>query len=170
VTATASFKIAGGADTCSGQTIAPKEICAFYVEFVPASVGEATGGIEVTYHDGSRTQLALEGNGIAALTASPVQLNFGNVVVTGTSTPRRVTLTNKGTSSAQISTVTASAPFKIAGGINTCSGETIAPKKTCAFYVEFVPVRAGGATGEISVIYDATIIEMALKGNGIAKR
>jgi len=75
------------------------------------------------------------------LTASPGKLNFGNIKLTATSKPKKVTLTNKGTIGvgAQISTITATAPFTIAGGANTCSGETIARKKTCSFYVEFAP-------------------------------
>jgi hypothetical protein len=91
------------------------------------------------------------------LTASPGKLNFGNIDVPGTSKPKRVTLTNKGTLAAQISTVTATAPFTIAGGANTRSGETIAPKNTCSFYVEFAPTTVGEVSGgSIDVAYNGT--------------
>ncbi len=67
------------------------------------------------------------------LSAAPSTINFGKVDATGTSNPKKVTLTNKGTAAAQISMVTATEPFKIAGGVNTCSGQTIASKGTCSF-------------------------------------
>ncbi len=67
------------------------------------------------------------------LSAAPSTINFGKVDATGTSNPKKVTLTNKGTAAAQISMVTATEPFKIAGGVNTYSGQTIASKGTCSF-------------------------------------
>jgi len=61
--------------------------------------------------------------------------------------------------------VTAPAPFKIAGGANTCSGKTIAPSKTCSFDVEFAPTSAGKVSGgSIDVIYNGTSPEVALEG------
>jgi Abnormal spindle-like microcephaly-assoc'd, ASPM-SPD-2-Hydin len=106
------------------------------------------------------------------LAASPAKLNFGNVVAPGTSKPKKVTLTNKGTVGvgAQISTITATAPFTIAGGANTCSGQTIAPKKTCTFAVEFAPTTVANVTGSINVTYNGASPAVALGGNGIAAR
>src|SRR5260370_685878 len=54
------------------------------------------------------------------LTASPPQLNFGNVVAPGTSKPKKVTLTNKGKAAAEIWNRTVTAPFTIGPGLNTC--------------------------------------------------
>jgi hypothetical protein len=104
------------------------------------------------------------------LAASPAQLNFGNVAAAKTSKPKKVTLSNKGTLAAMISNVTATAPFTIAGGANTCSGQTIAPKKTCSFYVEFAPTTVANVTGSINVTYNGTSPAVVLKGNGIAAR
>jgi uncharacterized repeat protein (TIGR03803 family) len=106
------------------------------------------------------------------LTASPGKLNFGNIKLTATSTPKKVTLSNKGAVGfgAQISTVTVTAPFTIAGGANTCSGETIAPKKTCSFEVEFSPTTVANVTGSINVTYNGTSPAVALTGNGIAPK
>ena len=104
----------------------------------------------------------------AVVSAAPAELNFGNVAAPGTSKPKKVTLTNKDTFPARISTVTATAPFTIASSRNTCSGETIAPKKTCSFEVEFAPTTVGEATGSIDVTYNGTSPAVALTGNGIA--
>jgi hypothetical protein len=68
-----------------------------------------------------------------------------------------------------ISDVTATAPFKLGGGNNTCSGKTIAPNKTCSFDVEFAPTMVGEVTGgSIDVAYNGSSPVVALKGNGIA--
>jgi hypothetical protein len=104
------------------------------------------------------------------LTASPTKVNFGNIDTTETSKPKKVTLTNKGNVPAQISSVTATAPFSIAGGPNTCLGEAIALKKTCSFFVEFAPTAVANATGAIDVTYDGTSPGVALAGNGIAMK
>jgi hypothetical protein len=102
------------------------------------------------------------------LTASPGKLNFGNVDATGTSKPKKVTLTNKGTVAAQISTVSVTTPFTIAGGSDTCSGENIAPKKTCSFSVEFAPTTVANESGGIDVTYNGASPAVTLAGEGIA--
>jgi uncharacterized repeat protein (TIGR03803 family) len=110
------------------------------------------------------------------LTASAKLLNFGNLHEPGTSKPKKITLTNKGKVAAMISRVTATAPFKIAGGKDTCSDQTIAAKKkkTCSFYVEFAPTVSDGAYGSsshtVGVIYNGTSPAIALEGTDIPKR
>ncbi len=79
-----------------------------------------------------------------------------------------MTLTNKGTARGAITTVTATAPFTIAGGPNTCTGSTIAPKKTCSFEVEFAPITSEPRRGSIDVTYNGTSPAVALRGTGIA--
>jgi len=95
-------------------------------------------------------------------------LKFGNVAATGTSKPKKVTLTNQGTAAAQIANVTRIAPFMIASSGNTCTGRTIAPKKTCSFEVEFAPKTLGPASGSFYVIYNGTSPASALTGDGMA--
>ncbi|HYB89661.1 MAG TPA: choice-of-anchor D domain-containing protein [Candidatus Binataceae bacterium] len=102
------------------------------------------------------------------LTAMPAKLSFGRVDVSGTSAPKKVTLTNKGKAPAQISNVTAAAPFLIAGGANTCTGQTIAVKKTCSFDVEFAPAAPGKVAGGIDVAYNGASPTLVLRGDGIA--
>ena len=117
---------------------------------------------------GSRGGTVFEIATRTVLSASPTKVNFGKVEVAKTSKPKKVTLTNKGTVPAQISSVTATTPFTIAGGVNTCSGQTLAPKKSCSFEVEFAPTTVGSSSGGIDVAYDGTSPAVALTGNGIA--
>ncbi len=104
----------------------------------------------------------------AALSASPTTIKFGSVDATATSKPQKVTLTNRG-AAAVIGSVTASAPFVIAGGADTCSGQSIAPKKKCSFDVEFAPATPGAVSGgSIDVSYNGASPAMNLSGTGLA--
>ena len=48
-----------------GRDHRAEKSCSFEVEFAPTKVGDASGGIEVTY-DGTSPSVNLEGNGVAA--------------------------------------------------------------------------------------------------------
>ena len=145
-----------------------------YAGLILDTTGNLYGTTRFAFGAGGATFGAAQGTvfeiQVHGLTASPAKLNFGNVVAPGTSKPKKMKLTNKGKSAAHISSVTATAPFAIAGGANTCSGQTIAPKKTCTFEVEFRPTTVGPVTGGISVTYNGTSPAVALKGNGIEPR
>jgi len=103
------------------------------------------------------------------LTAAPKTIDFGSVDATATSKPKKVTLTNKGTTAALIETVTAPPPFAIAGGKDTCSRQIIAPATKCSFYVEFEPAIPGVVSDQtINVTYNGTSPKVSLSGTGIA--
>jgi hypothetical protein len=52
---------------------------------------------------------------------------------------------------------------------DACSGQTIAPKKKCAFEVEFAPATVANVTGgSIDVTYNGSSPAMSLNGTGIA--
>ncbi len=127
---------------------------------------------EGTYGGGTTFQIPPQ----TVLKASPTKLNFGKVDEGKTSRPKRVTLRNNGPVAAVISLVLANAltqlgQFTIADGANTCSGETIAPKKTCSFEVEFAPTIAGGTIlGVAGVGYNGASPEILLQGDAIAKK
>jgi uncharacterized repeat protein (TIGR03803 family) len=131
-----------------------------------------------TQHGGSDPDLLFGYKGFgtvfkisSVLTASPDQVNLGNVVAPGTSKPKKVTLANKDTLPAHIAGVTATPPFTIAGSANTCMGQTIAPKRTCSFEVEFAPTTVGEVSGgSIDITYNGTSPAVSLEGNGISKK
>jgi hypothetical protein len=96
-------------------------------------------------------------------------ISFGNVDATATSKPRKVTLTNKGTAAAVIESVTATFPFGVASGADTCSGKAIAAEKKCSFEVEFAPATPDAASGgSIDVTYNGASPAVSLSGNGMA--
>ncbi|MGC1343614.1 MAG: FG-GAP-like repeat-containing protein [Candidatus Binataceae bacterium] len=104
--------------------------------------------------------------GSASLTAGPATLQFGNVDATTSSKPKKVKLTNKGTATAQIASVTATGPFTIG---ETCAGQSIAPKKSCTFEVEFAPATVEASIqGSVDVTYNGASPSIALEGTGEA--
>ncbi len=65
--------------------------------------------------------------------------------------------------------VTAASPFAIAGGEDTCSDQTIEPKKKCEFDVEFAPATPSAVSDEtIDVSYNGVNPAVALEGDGVA--
>jgi uncharacterized repeat protein (TIGR03803 family) len=101
------------------------------------------------------------------LTAAPSTMNFGNVDATATSKPKKMSLSNTGTASAQITQVSASPPWVIS--TDACSGQIIAPKKKCELGLEFAPVTPGAVSGgTVDVAYNGSSPAMSLDGTGIA--
>lgn len=101
------------------------------------------------------------------LAASAMSLNFGNVV-TGSSSPQTLTLTNSGTAAVTISQATVTgAGFSVVGGMSSVS---IPAGQNHAFQVEFAPTSSGNASGSVSIASDATdpILAISLSGTGMA--
>lgn len=78
------------------------------------------------------------------LKASPDRISFGKVDATGVSKARKVTVINASKSASavigtisMIGTNSPAAPFAIVAGSDHCSGQTLAPKKTCTFELSF---------------------------------
>ncbi len=93
----------------------------------------------------SVTTKAASGSG--SLTLSPSSYNFGSAVPdTGTAWVT-FTLTNGGSSSVSISSVTVSGPFVVA---SNC-GSSVAADSSCPIYVYFYPTAAGSFTGTLTV-------------------
>ena len=104
---------------------------------------------------------------MTVMTAAPATLNFGIVNATGTSNVKKVALINRGPAVATIESVTATPPFAIVGE-DTCSGQSIAPKKRCSFAVEFLPVVPNAVSGgSINVTYNGANPAMSLNGIGV---
>jgi hypothetical protein len=111
------------------------------------------------------------------LSASPPRLEFGNVVATTTSKPKKLTLRNKGRSPATIGELIAPISFKIS--TDTCSNRSstspgakpvLNPGETCFLDLEFAPATPVGKVKE--TFYSTNGEKMAdtefFEGNGIA--
>jgi hypothetical protein len=83
----------------------------------------------------------------STVTVSPTSLSFGNQAINTTSAAKTVTLTNTGTASVAISSITASANFAISS--NSCGATLVAGKK-CTVGVTFTPAALGAVTGTLT--------------------
>jgi hypothetical protein len=123
-----------------------------------ASATAATGTSTVTIQgvSGSITQtttisLTVNANGTGpTVTVSPTSLTFGTVVVGATSGKKPVTLTNTGSSTLNISSITTSGDFGQATSSKPC-GSTLAPGKSCTIDVTFTPTQTGTRTGTLTL-------------------
>jgi len=101
------------------------------------------------------------------LAANATTLNFGNVAA-GSSSPQTLTLTNTGTAAVTISQATVTgAGFSVVGGMSSVS---IAAGQNQSFQFQFAPKTAGSASGNVSIVSDATNspLSVSLNGTGMA--
>ena len=104
---------------------------------------------------------------VSSLLLSPTSLVFGNQLVGTASIAQTVTLTNTGSTTVTISSVTFTGNFARSGG--TCAGSLLAGQ-TCTIGVRFTPLASGPAVGQLNVVASdqASPHTAALSGNGIA--
>jgi hypothetical protein len=155
------------ANTC-GATLAAGANCMAAVTFTPTQSGTRTGTLSVADDaSGSPQTVGLTGTGIAPIAQwSTPSINFVNQVVGSTSAARQVQLSNNGTSTMNISGITASGDF---GETNTC-GATLATGASCTVSVTFSPKQSGTRMGTLSVADDASGSPqtVSLTGTGVA--
>jgi len=101
------------------------------------------------------------------VTLSTTSLSFGNELLNDTSAAKTVTVTNTGSATLDISSITASGDFAISA--NTC-GATLAVKKICKVSVTFTPKVLGNLKGTLTFTDNApnSPQAVALSGTGIA--
>ncbi len=143
----------------------------FTVFFGPTASGAASGSVSIT-STGSNPNLSipLSGTGVApgVLAANPTSLAFTSTQV-GNSTNLSETLTNTGGSTVSISQANVTgAGFSISGlsgfPINLTANQTV------TFTATFRPTSAGAASGNLSVVSNASnsTLNIALSGTGTA--
>src|SRR2546422_122498 len=151
-------------------TLSAGQRTSFNVAFAPASAGSVTGSLSlVSDAPNSPSTIALSGTGVTStflLTASPTSLSFGNVTVGSKSAPQTVTLTNPGNSSVSISQINVSGSGFSASGLT--APLTLAAGQTASFSVVFASTTAGTATGNVSLVSNATNSPtIALSASGV---
>src|SRR5207249_2937978 len=97
--------------------------------------------------------VSLTGVGLGpAVSLSPTSVAFGSLPV-GTGSTKEVYLTNTGTATLNLSSVSVTAGF---GGFAACATPSaIPPSGGCTIYVTFSPTTTGSQTGELFVYEDA---------------
>ncbi len=160
-------------DNCVGTVSAGAGTCSINVTFTPSSATGETGQISFTDNAaGSPHTLALSGTGVTAATAvtvSPNSLTFSNQTVGTVSAPQSVTITNTGTSTLSISSISTTGDFS---QTNTCGAtlNLLNVGQSCSVSVTFAPTASGARSGTLSISDNATGSPqtVALAGTGVA--
>jgi hypothetical protein len=140
-------------NTC-GSSVAASASCTISVTFTPTAAGSRTGTLTITDNVSPTTQtVSLTGTGAApAVSLSPTSLTFPAQAVGTSSSAQRVTLSNTGSATLSISSITVGGNFS---QTNTC-GSSVAASVSCAISVTFTPTISGTRTGSVTITDNAT--------------
>lgn len=133
-------------NTC-GSPFPAGASCTINITFTPSGPGTRTGTIVVSDNAPSKSQtVQLSGTG-SSVSATPLALTFPTQVVGTSSTAQTVTLSNLGSNSLTITSVTISGEF---GESNNCGG-SLAAASSCLISVVFSPAATGIRSGTLQI-------------------
>ena len=142
--------------------------CTVNVSFRPTATGTRTGTLSITDNaSGSPQTVSLTGTGVAPVVSlSPTSLTFASQNTGTTSAAQTVTLSNTGTASLSITSITVSGDY---AQTNTC-GSSVAVGGNCTISVTFSPTATGTRTGTVSINDNASGSPqtVSLTGTGVA--
>jgi Glycosyl hydrolases family 39/Rib domain len=138
--------------------------CTIAVVFKPTAPGSSSDSLTVVDSDPSSPQkVALTGTAVqavAALIFTPTSLTFASTDVGDTTPSQAAVLTNKGSTSVPIDSITSSADF-----IQTSNcPAALAANTSCTVYVEFAPSTSGAKSGSVTVTYPSGSQSLTLSG------
>ncbi len=167
--ATGTATLAGSAQLCLLKGFKPTVGSTFPVMTYASETGSfSTVNFGWTLTPGSTTATATY-NGAPATAFTPATLAFPSQLISTTSSPLTLTLTNAGTVSMSITsfTLTGTNASDFAISSNTC-GATLAAGAKCAIKVKFTPAALGSRTAGLTVADNACMSPqtVALSGKG----
>ena len=139
---------------CNGQMLATGATCSISMTFLPSSAGSKTAELNVAGSHGESAHVPLTGLATppATITLLPATQDFGTVVVGASSFPTTFTLSNDGTTTTGMVAIGVVGPdqeqFKKSS--DTCTGQTLAPSKTCSVAVTFTAVTSGSKMASLA--------------------
>jgi hypothetical protein len=156
-------------NTC-GASVAAGANCMINVTFKPTATGNRSASVTITDNaPGSPHTVALTGTGTApAVTLAPTSLNFAGQLVTTASAAQSITLTNSGTATLNITSITITgANSGDFSETNTC-GASVAAGANCSVSVTFKPTATGSRAASVTITDDAAggPQAVALSGTG----
>lgn len=146
------------------STLAQGAKCTISVTFTPTTTGTRTANVSIGDNAaGSPQTVALSGTGqstpVPLVSLNPTSLNFGNVAVGSVSSAQTATLTNSGTASLSITSISigGASPSDFAQ-TNTCptGSNTLAAGASCTISVTFTPAAAASYSATISIADNAS--------------
>jgi hypothetical protein len=150
-----------------GTSVAPGGSCTISVNFTPAVLGARLG--QITIGDDASTSpqvVTLSGTGVApTVSLTPTTLSFGGLPLGTPSVLRKITLSNSGFGSLNITSIASSGNYT---ETDTC-GATVSPGGSCTINVLFTPWVPGALPGAITLTNNAAASPqvVSLSGTGL---
>ena len=162
----------GGGCVAAGATLAVGASCSFNVSFSPATAGSFAASLSISDNAPNSPQIVqLSGSGIApSLSIAPTSASFGTATMGIASNAVPVVVTNSGTSTITVSTVTVTgADAADFSAPNNCV-PAIAAGKTCTINLSFNPTGGGTRTAAIQIADNApnSPQSIAVSGSAVA--
>jgi hypothetical protein len=109
--------------------------------------------------------------GSPAVTLSSTKLSFSDQAIDTTSVAKTVTLTNTGTATLDITSISITAGTSVYAISNDACGSTLKASKKCTIKVTFSPTALGAATGTLTFTDNATGSPqtVSLSGTGVVQ-
>ena len=154
-------------NTC-GSSLAANATCTLSASFTPTAGGWRSGSLTISDNATPATQtVSLTGTGIAPVVSlSPTSLTFAPQLVGTSSGAQSVTLSNTGSATLSITSITVSGDFS---QTNTC-GSSVAANASCTLSVIFTPTATGSRSGSVTITDNASPATqtVTLTGTGTA--
>jgi hypothetical protein len=154
-------------DTC-GKSVAPGAECSINVRSAPTMEGALSGTVTIRDTASSKPQVIELSSAGTVVELTPSSLSFSPQTVHTRSAPKKVELTNTGSTALTITNVyLQGANYTSFSQTNNC-GSSVAPGAKCTFSVTFDPVKQGSLKTSLNV-YDSgggTFQSVALSGTG----
>jgi HYDIN/CFA65/VesB family protein/centrosomal CEP192-like protein len=149
------------------EALAPGQSVKLTVVFKPTSAAQESVNLLVAINaQGPQTAGSLNGTGSTSLlSVTPSVVGFGNVSV-GSPVTQPLRLTNGGSASVAIKSVSATGSGFSISGLTT--PQTLTPGESVNFMAEFNPKAAGSDAGTISIVTASSPVNVGLNGVGVS--
>ncbi len=165
-------------DTCSQQKILPLASCTFHLRFSPDSIIFFQDLFDIPSNDPDENPVMINvsgtGTGVSVpdITLSEQFIDFGSITM-GTSSTRKLTISNDGSAPLTIESLDASGslerPFFIESDL--CTGKTLPPSSECRVDIRFSPTAALDSNARFEIRSndpDENRVNIDLQGRGLS--
>jgi len=144
--------------------------CNIVVGFAANEIGTDTATLKLTDNSESSPQTAALSATVInpKVSLSPTSLSFGTQKVNTTSAAKTVTLTNSGTTTLMLNTLSISGNYAIASGTTCTNGDSLMAGSNCKINLTFTPTAKGTRIGTLTITDNAlnSPQAVALSGTG----
>ena len=153
-------------DCTAKGTLYDTQSCEVIVKFAPGSAGTKTASVQYTASGSTPLSLVVPpllvatgkafGTSSATLKVSATSMHLADTTVGAASLPQELTLSNTGTQSMRILSLTATAPFAVQAKTCASAPFDLAAGTECTINVSVAPQSEGNLTGTLTVTSDGS--------------